>query len=95
MFSSVLYKAVGLSGFECILLSIRFPTGATLYSADTFMIIVCSQLSVCLLFVKSCRFTIAWHNAELSRPHDMCNIWALPGDWTHTYTAYHYHQTLR
>ena len=66
MFSSVLYKAVGLSGFGCILLSIRFPTGATLYSADTFMIIVCLyQLSVCLLFVKSCRFTIAWHNAEL------------------------------
>ena len=44
MFSSVLYKAVGLSGFGCILLSIRFPTGATLYSADTFMIIVCLSL---------------------------------------------------
>ena len=41
MFSSVLYKAVG---FGCILLSIRFPTGATLYSADTFMIIVCLSL---------------------------------------------------
>ena len=47
MFSLVLYKAdkaVGLSGFGCILLSIRFPTGATLYSADTFMIIVCLSL---------------------------------------------------
>ena len=67
MFSLVLYKAVG---FGCILLLIRFPTGATLYSADTFMIIVCLSLpglsaisvsGVC----EECRFTIAWHNAEL------------------------------